>query len=195
MNNSHRFILTMAAGLALSSSASQAALSLTQIGATNNWEVSFDPIVFTANSNTGEFDWLVFEDFYDGNSTAQGDFVGGTSTLEYSVDGGPTVSVDPVFRNGTFDIILGGIDPNDLFLNLANVGPNPAAGSTVTISGSFQFSSTDVPSFSVTTVNAAFWDNGGTGTIQSDIVSVAVPEPSSSILLALGGLVFLRRRA
>jgi hypothetical protein len=185
----------LSAGLALSSSTAQAAVSLTQIGATSTWEVSFDPITFTANSNSGQFDWLVFEDFYDANSTVQGDYVVGTSTLGYSVNGGPTVNVNPVFRNGTFNQTLGGIDANDLFVNLAGVGPDPSAGSTVTISGSFQFTSSDVPTFSVTSVDAAFWDNGATGTIQSDQVAVTViPEPSGVALLALGTLACLRRR-
>ena len=138
MNKSHLATLALAAGLALSSTTAQAAVSLTQIGATTTWEVSFDPITFTANSNTGQFDWLVFENFYDANSTVQGDYVVGTSSLAYSVDGGPTVNVDPVFKNGSFNQTLGGIDPNDLFLNLAGVGPDPAAGSPVTISRTFR---------------------------------------------------------
>ncbi|BDS06864.1 hypothetical protein NT6N_19040 [Oceaniferula spumae] len=175
---------------------SQAALSLTNVGG-NNWQINFSPITFTANNNAGQFDWLVFEDFFSANSNASGGHVSGT--LEYSINGGSTVVVTPHSATGTFASTLGGIDPNDLFINIAQAGnrPNPNNGQSVAVSGSVVFSSSDVPAFPINgTVNARWWDNTGSGgAAQSNIVSVAVvPEPSTTALLGLGGLALILRR-
>lgn len=181
-------IITIAGAITASSIAtSQAAISITQVGATDTWTLSFDEITFTANGNAGDMAWLVFEDIYTSNSTVQGEYVGGSSTISFSVNGGGATVVTPQFKNGTFDITLGAIDANDAFVNLAGVGPDPSNGDTVAISGSMQFTSVDVPSLVAGPIDVSFWDNGGTGLLQAPSASVTVvPEPSSTALLGLG---------
>lgn len=159
--------------------------------------MTFDAITYTANG-AGEFDWLVFEDFFSSNSTAQGAYVAASGTVDYTINGGGTVNVTPTFANGTFDQTLGPIDANDLLINIAAAGnrPTPSNGDTVEVSASFRFTSTDVPAFSTGgTVDATWYENAGARPASSDTVSVSVvPEPSSSALLGLGGLALILRR-
>lgn len=187
-------------GLALASSIvmSNAAVSLTNISG-NTWEMSFDAISTTANgAGDGDFDWLVFENFFSSTSSDQGAYVAASGTVDYSLNGGSTINVTPTFAQGTFDGPLGGIDANDLFVNIAAAGNRPAAltsGDTVVVSGTYRFTSTDVPAFTTGgTVNATWWNNGNSPASSNTVAVAVVPEPSSTALLGLGGLALLIRR-
>ncbi len=184
--------------LAASVVMSNAALSLTNTSG-NEWEMSFDAISFTANgAGNGDLDWLVFENFFSANSTEQGAYVAASGTLDYTINAGATINVTPTFAQGTFDQTLGGIDANDLFVNIAAAGnrPVPSNGDTVEVLGTFRFTSIDVPAFTAGgTVDATWYNNGGTATASSNTIAVAVvPEPSSAALLGLGGLALIMRR-
>ena len=164
----------VAAGFTLgiiTTSPSNAAVTVTQVGATTQWDINVDPITFTANANAGDFEWLVFEDFFSANSTVAGTYISGT--LSVSVNGGAASSITPAFANGTFNTPFGGLDPNDLLINIFGAGFSPSEGDKVTVSGSVRFSSTDVPAPAAGPINAAFWSSSP-DLIQTDEVSVSV---------------------
>jgi hypothetical protein len=165
-----RLFLRAAALLAVTPP-SNATVTVTQVGATPQWDIDVAPITFTANANAGDFEWLVFEDFFSANATVSGTYISGT--LSVSINGGTASSLTPTFANGTFNTPFGGLDPNDLLINLFGSGLSPSDGDTVTVSGSVRFSSTDVPAPVAGPINAAFWSSAP-DLIQTDEVSVSV---------------------
>jgi hypothetical protein len=186
--------LTLAtAALLAATSASNAAVTLTQVGATTNWDINIAPITFTANSNVENVEWLIFEDYFSANATVSGTHVSGT--LDVSVNGGTTINLTPFSTTGTWgSAAFGPLDSNDLFVNIFGVAPSLSDGDTVTVSGSLRFSTTDVLTPVAGPVNAALWNSGDI--IRTDVVSVAtmVPEPGTTALLGLGGLALILRR-
>lgn len=180
-------------------SGSDAAVTIVQQGATDTWDIIFDPITFTANANGGELDWLVFEDFFAANSALSG---ASTSSVSIAIGGGAATDYPVNSANGVFNSTLGGIDPNDLLINFAATSLDPAAGQSVVVSmaaGGFQFTSTAVPAITAApNINVAIWSNNSTlGRLeQTDVVQVAVgiPEPAALALSGLGGLALLLRR-
>jgi hypothetical protein len=147
-------------------------VTLTQVGITTNWDINIDPITFTANSNVENVEWLIFEDYFSANATANGSHVSGI--LSVSVNGGATINLTPFSITGTWGgAPFGALDSNDLLINLFGSGLNPSDGDTVTVSGSLRFSSTDVPAPVAGPVNAALWHSSAG--IQTDEVSVSVP--------------------
>jgi acyl-CoA thioesterase-1 len=164
--------LFLRAGILAPTSPSSAAVELTQVGATAEWDVNIAPITFTANSNPAVVEWLIIEDYFSAGSTANGTHVSGT--LSVSVNGGAASSITPFTTTGTWGgAPFGPLDSNDLLINLFGSGLDPSDGDTVTVSGSLRFSSTDVPAPVAGPVNAALWHSSAG--IQTDEVSVAVP--------------------
>jgi hypothetical protein len=153
-------------------SPSSAAVALTQVGATTEWDVSIDPITFTANSSPAAVEWLIFEDYFSANATVNGTHVSGT--LAVSVNGSAASSITPFVTTGTWGgTPFGALDSNDLLINIFGSGLSPNDGDTVTVSGSLRFSSTDVLAPVAGPVNAALWHSSAG--IQTDEVSVSVP--------------------
>lgn len=187
-------IAALAAGLTLTSTlATHAAVTITQVGATNQWDITFDPITFTTNAEAGNLAWIVFDDFFARNSTAQGAYVSGT--VELAVGAATTASYTPAFANGTFNQTLGGIRADALLINIATSGLNPAASTQIVMSTSgIRFSSTDVPAMAAGPSSVAIWTNAGTRPVRTDTVLVAIPEPSSTALVGCLGLTLLVRR-
>ena len=180
-------------------SAAKADLILTQQGASNTWNIDFDPILFTANANPGTLDWLVFEDFFTVPATANGNGAL-TGSLSISVNGNPASVYNVNTSLGTLNTTVGGIDPNDLFVNIALASSlSVTDGDTVLGTPSnISFTSTSVPTPVAGPVDAGFYSNQNPSNrlVQTDFVSTAiVPEPASVALTALGGLaLFVLRR-
>ena len=193
-------IMTLAVGALVSTpSGVKADLMLTQQGTSNTWNIDFDPILFTANANPGTLDWLVFEDFFSVPATANGNGAV-TGSLSISVNGNPASVFNVNTSSGTFSTTVGGIDPNDLFVNIAQASSlSVADGDTVLVTPSnISFTSPSVPAPVAGPVDAGFYSNQNPSNrlVQTDFVSTAiVPEPASVALTALGGLaLFVLRR-
>ena len=189
-------MITISSLLAASTVISNAAVvNITPTGNTNEYEVNFDSFVLTTQV-AGNLDWLIFEDFFTSNATADGT---GSGTIDLTIEG---VTTSFGFNNtsGTFDSTLGGIDRNDLFLNIAAAGPNNvAAGTEVTVSisasGNPTFISTNVPSEFNPTTDVSFYESNGPQVTNAVTLST-VPEPSSVLLsfIGLSALALRRRR-
>ena len=192
-----RKIITISSLLAASTVISNAAVTITPTANTNEYEVNFDPFILTTTI-AGNLDWLIFEDFFTTNATADGV---GSGTIDLTI-GGITTSYGFNNTSGTFDSTLGGIDRNDLFLNIANAGPNGvAAGTEVTVSisasGPPTFVSSGVPPEVNPTTDVSFYQNGANGPQVTNAITLStVPEPSSALLsfIGLSALALRRRR-
>jgi len=186
------------AGILLSATAANAAtVSLLPTGNTNEYEIDFSPITFTRiSSSPDDLDWLVFEDFFSTNSNARGRTVSGS--VQISLDGAAaTTHAVNTNSTGTFDVVNNGIDPNDLFVNIALNGPNNVAqGTEVTISGAdIIFTSADVPDITSSSIVSATIYQGGSVAVTDAVDVSIVPEPSSVVLSMMGfSAMVLRRR-
>ena len=191
-------IITISSLLAASTVISNAAVvNIAPTANTNEYEVNFDSFVLTTTV-AGDLDWLVFEDFFTSNATADGVASG---SIDLTIGG---ITTTHGFNNtsGTFDSTLGGIDPNDLFLNIAAAGPNGlAAGTDITVSisasGLPTFVSSGVPPEVNLTTDVSFYQSGVNGPQITNAVTLStVPEPSSALLsfIGLSALTLRRRR-
>jgi hypothetical protein len=124
----------------------------------NNWNIEFSPITLTAKSTivgTADLDWLVFEDFFASNIGGTGSMIG-TDSIFLKING----AVATLFNVNNFIGIynnVGGIDKNDLFINIAQATGNHSvsAGDTIIVSqngAGVAFSASNVP-----TINS-FWN-------------------------------------
>ena len=169
-----------------------------------NWRLDFDPITFTAGvTGSADYDWLIFEDFFQTNSTISG----GTPSekVRISINGDPVVELSLNNVSGPFNGNLGELDQNDMLINFTAAGNKPTinAGDTILVSapaGGFLVpiaNSALVPAITNSpTVDVRITSAGTNGSTSTDIVTVAIPEPSSFALAALGllGLIGRRRR-
>lgn len=173
-----------------------------EIGA-NTWRLDFDPLTFTASVNgNANFDWLIFKDFFASNATVSG----GTpsETVGMSVNAAPDVQIALNNANGTFNSTLGPLTARDLLINFAQAGNKPAisSGDTITLTapaGGFTIpiTSSGVPTLPTSgTFQVGIYNNGATGTLSTNPLSVSiVPEPGSLALLIAGtGMILLRLR-
>ena len=159
----------------------------------NLWEIQFSPITLTMKSvpNAGRLDWLVFEDFFAANSTANGE-ESGVQSISISVNGGAAVSYSVNNPIGTLNFSFGGIDPNDLFINIAGDNASASALDTVVVTQNgtgVQFISTDVPTLNTSwNGQVAFWNNNSApnNLALTTENSFILPEPATTALLALG---------
>ena len=163
------------------------------------WEIQFSPITLTVKSNPGSnnLDWLVFEDFFAANSTDAGNEIATPQSISIDVNGGGATSFDVNSSSGTFSIALGGIDQNDLFINIAQVSASASAGDTVVVTQNgtgVRFTSTDVPALNTSwNGQVAFWSNTFPMVTENSFIT-PVPEPSTLTLAGLGLFVTASRR-
>lgn len=190
----------VACAFALSAAAPGSAAVSFENTSGSNWTLDFDPITFTATkTGGGDYDWLIFEDFFQANATTSGTTPG--QQLQMSINGAPAVSLSLNSANGPFNGAAGGLDQNDLLINVTSAGkPTINAGDTIVVSapvGGFTLTAdpTKVPAVTTSpTVDAAFYSAGGGGSLSTDLVAVFVPEPGSLALLGLGGIFMFKRR-
>lgn len=182
----------------VSGSADAGFISLTNTNS-NNWEIQFSPITLTMKSNPGSsnLDWLVFEDFFAGASTGNGLEIG-TQTIAIGINGGVATSFDVNNSVGIYPG-AGGIDDNDLFINIAQDNATANAGDTVTVSQNgtgVQFSTSGVVPALNSNWNGqvAFWANGNGPMVTENAFITAVPEPTSLAIFGLGLMGLSLRR-
>jgi len=173
---------------------SNASVTISPTGNTNEYAVNFTPFVLTTQGGN-DLDWLIFEDFYTFNSTADGV---GSGSINLTING---ITTSHGFNNasGTFNSTIGALDPSDLLLNITQSGPNNLTANTeITVAinplDPPTFVSTDVPDFNPTTT-VSFYQSGGTLQATNSVTLSTVPEPSSALLIILGlSVLFFRRR-
>jgi hypothetical protein len=171
----------------------------------NEWNIQFSPITLTMKSNPGStnLDWLVFEDFFATTSTNKGTEIG-QQTIWIAINGGISNSFNIQSSLG-IHTGAGGIDANDLFINIAQDTASASAGDTITVSqngAGVDFSANGVPAVnSAWNGQVAFWATSGQMVTENtfiipDVIS-AIPEPAVLAILGLGlvSIGFSRRAA
>lgn len=166
------------------------------------WEVQFSPITLTmkASPSSGRLDWLVFEDFFAANSIANGS-ESGVQSISISVNGGAAASFNVNNSIGTYASTIGGIDPNDLFINIAQDTAQASAGDTIVVSQNgtgVRFTSTSVPILNTSwNGQVAFWNNttAPNALAMTTENGFVIPEPGALALvgIALVGVAGTRR--
>jgi len=177
-----------------------AAVTFEDVGS-GKWRLDFDPITFTAGvTGSGDYDWLIFEDFFQTNSPISG----GTPTEKVlmSINGGTAVAMSLNNVSGPFKNTFGQLDPNDLLINFTAATNKPTinSGDTILVSapaGGFLVpisNSASVPDITnAPTVDARITSAGNDGSTSTNLVSVVVPEPSSLVIGVVGIVGLLAR--
>lgn len=175
----------------------------------DDWKIEFPDLSLTmldgppaGFDGPGSLSWLVFEDFFDNPCTSPCVYgkidSHGSQSLSIAINGGSPSSFAIHNGTGTWNgAALGGLDNNDLYINIAGNGAFGTASGTVTVmAGAVSFTAANVPTFSKSQVDAAFYSRRD-GERQTEFLTIStVPEPTTIALLALGllGAGFAKRR-
>lgn len=173
-----------------------AAISFTDLGG-GAAEVSFDSITFTVTEDNDNFNFIVFENFFAADSLLEGIPVSGS--LSVSVNGAPPsdLIITDVSTAGQTTLTLTDLDPNDLVFGSSF---SFMSGDTVAVEGidlNYISPALNTP-IQVETLVVKLINNDGVAVSDSVIIPTsAIPEPSSSALLAMigVGMFTVRRRS